>query len=82
MSPEFNVFTSIRSDQSDKERFYLLPLHRDRLVQACDAFDRDSKAIGGEVGLDRLEQRLQVELIEFTGSDTGEAPVKVSGFNA
>ncbi len=95
MSPIFNVLTSLRSDQilhseaqdnacttlanGDGRQYYLLVLHRDRLVQACKAFDRDSKALEGEVGLEKLKQQLQTEVTKFTGSGKQEAPIKVKG---
>ena len=93
MSVDFDIITSIRGDrilhgnalnavfaataEDRKCQFYLLSLHRDRLVEACKAFNRDWKALEGAVGLINLEQRLQAQLGTFVGSSNEETSVKV-----
>ena len=95
MSEEFNILTSLRSDQillsvsknesrreitpiGDRANFYLLDFHRDRLVQACRAFERESKALTRDAGVDNLERQLHTGLSEFLGGKKQEAPVKVN----
>ena len=93
MSGDFNVFTSIRSDHilhneahSDSRTvanaggvypLYLVGFHRDRLVQACKAFGRESKALEGDLGLRNFERQLQAGLSKFLESDKQDGPVKV-----
>ena len=93
MSDDFKIITSLRSDRilrenaqnatyattaNDREcQFYLLSLHRDRLVEACKVFDRDWKALEGAGGLGNLERQLQAQQSIFIGSSDFEAPLKV-----
>ena len=93
MSHDFAIITSIRWDRmlggnaqnaafaatvSDWEcQFYMLSLHRDRLVEASKAFGRDWNVLEGGKGLITLEQQLQARLSNFAGSLNCEAPVKV-----
>ena len=95
MSLNFNVLTSIRSDQilrqeagcdhsttptkRDERHYYLLDLHRDRLVQACKAFGRESKSLQGEAGLATLERQFQVELTKLAQGNKNSKAVKVKG---
>lgn len=93
MSDSFEIITSIRSDQvlRDSEQnasydstthnsvcqFYLLSLHRDRLIEACEAFGRSFKNLKGNAGLVNFKRQLQSQLKTFGGGyDYGE-PLKV-----
>ncbi len=93
MSDIFDVITSLRSDQilrgselnaayasigSNREcQFYLLSLHRDRLVEACEAFGRSCESLRGTIGVVNFKQQLQDHLDTFGGSYGYDQPLKV-----
>ena len=95
MSESFDVITSIRSDQillcseqngayslpdeSNQCHFYLLRLHRDRLIEACEAFGRSYEYLNGVGGLRNFKQQLEHCLLKHGDSDGCVGPLKVRG---
>lgn len=93
MSNSFEIITSIRSDlilrgsernaayaftDSDNGcQFYLLSLHRDRLVEACEAFGRSCEQLEGTVGLLNFKRQLQDHLDTVGGRHDCSGPLKV-----
>ncbi|MCJ1307658.1 hypothetical protein MMC25_001305 [Agyrium rufum] len=88
---EFSIFTSIRSDgllaqykenvlpTDEFSQFYLLHLHRDRLLNAANAFQWTEVIdyLKGDVGLTRLHTYLKDQLYSKYGSSAYPEPLRI-----
>ena len=95
MSDSFEVITSLRCDRmllDNKQNaayapvdnhkqcpFFLLSLHRDRMIEACEAFGRKCEYLKGTAGLANLERQLQDHLATDSGEHGSQEPLKVKG---